>query len=231
MTRSRKLLEQWKRFDDEQRRDPVEGNFLTSPCTSESAVPSQSGSIDVTFKQEEPWDTSSSPKYSWQAVGEPDAPIWKLSGTRGTSALWEMSEAPLPHHRRVCNDVHPKQQSPFPDRLNLPYLDEEILSGYEKDVSFIRDVFIACVTADFETILELPLSTLERLTKNSAMHLPENMILLIKSTISTTTCPAAHLYRKAEHLQLEPRTPTWKRRLYRETNRREMTHNHLARGD
>ena len=56
--------------------------------------------------------------------------------------------------KRVCNYVHPKQHSPFPDRLKLPYPDEEILSGYEEDVSFIRDGFTAWVSADFETILE-----------------------------------------------------------------------------
>ena len=37
--------------------------------------------------------------------------------------------------------VHPKQLSPFPERLKLPCPDEEILSSYEEDVSFIRDGF------------------------------------------------------------------------------------------
>ena len=54
----------------------------------------------------------------------------------------------------MCNDIHPKQHGPFPDRLKLPYPDEEILSGYEKDVSVIRDGFTAWVKADFETVLE-----------------------------------------------------------------------------
>ena len=56
--------------------------------------------------------------------------------------------------KRVCNYVHPKQHSPFPDRLRLPYPDEEILSRYEEDVSFIRDGFTAWLEAEFETILE-----------------------------------------------------------------------------
>ena len=50
--------------------------------------------------------------------------------------------------------VHPKQSSPFTERLKLPYPDEEILSVYEEDVSFTRDGFTACVKEDFETILE-----------------------------------------------------------------------------
>ena len=30
--------------------------------------------------------------------------------------------------------LNPMQHGPFPERLRLPYPDEEILSGYEKDV-------------------------------------------------------------------------------------------------
>ena len=49
------------------------------------------------------------------------------------------------HHRllpkRRCNFIQSKQLSPFPERLNLPYPDGEILSGFEEDVSFIRDRF------------------------------------------------------------------------------------------
>ena len=88
---------------------------------------------------------------SWQAVGEPDAPPWKLSGTQGASAFWEKSEAPLPPQKHVGNFMNPKQLSPFPERLKLPCPDEEILSGYEEDVSFIRDGFTTWVKADFNT--------------------------------------------------------------------------------
>ena len=49
--------------------------------------------------------------------------------------------------------IHPKQLSPFPERLKLPYPDEEILSGFEEDVSFIQDGFTSWVKADFSTIL------------------------------------------------------------------------------
>ena len=60
----------------------------------------------------------------------------------------------LPPEKRACNYIHPKQHSPFPECLRLPYPDEEILSGYEEDVSFIRDGFTTWVKADFNTILE-----------------------------------------------------------------------------
>ena len=60
----------------------------------------------------------------------------------------------MPPSKSVCYYVHPKQHGPFPERLKLPYPDEEIFSGYEEDVSLTRDGFTACLKADFETILE-----------------------------------------------------------------------------
>ena len=35
----------------------------------------------------------------------------------------------MPHPKRQCNFIHQKQLSPFPDRLELPFPSEEILSG------------------------------------------------------------------------------------------------------
>ena len=66
----------------------------------------------------------------------------------------EKAEEPLPLLKRVCNYIHPKQHSPFPERLKLPNPDEEIFSGNEEDVSFIRDGFTTWEKADFNTILE-----------------------------------------------------------------------------
>ena len=131
----------------DQKRDRVEDSAQTIPCASDSSKPLKAESGDCALKYEQPLDTS------WQAVGEPGAPTWKLSGTQG-SAFWEKREAPLPPQKRVCNFIHPKQLSPFPERLKLPYPDEEILSGFEEDVSFIPDGFATWVKADFNTILE-----------------------------------------------------------------------------
>ena len=79
---------------------------------------------------------------SWQAVAQLDAPTWKLSGPQGTSIFWENSEAPLPHLKSICNFIHPEQFSPFPERLELPFPSEEILSGYEDVVSSGTDQLI-----------------------------------------------------------------------------------------
>ena len=133
---------------------PVEDATQSFLVAADSTKVRRSDNKDGTFKHEQPLDASSAPRSSWQAIGEPDAPTWKLSGTHDTPAFWENSEAPLPHPKRMCNFIHPKQPCPFPERWKLPYPEEEILSGYEEDVSFIRDGFTTWVKADFNTILE-----------------------------------------------------------------------------
>ena len=57
---------------------PVEDNVPTNSGTTESSKLLKPAVNDVTFKFEQTWDALSSPKSSWQAVGEPDAPTWKL---------------------------------------------------------------------------------------------------------------------------------------------------------
>ena len=98
MTHSEKLyLEEWRRVDDVRKCDPVEDNVRTHSGNTESAKLLKSGCKDVIFELEQPGDTPSSPKASWQAVENR-----KLSGTQGTSAFWEISGAPLlPRKTRV----------------------------------------------------------------------------------------------------------------------------------
>ena len=90
-------------------------------------------------------------------LGNPMRHLEALRNTQGTSAFWENSEAPLPLPKRRCNFIHPKQLSPFPERLELQYPDGEILSGYEEDVSFFRDRFTTLVKADPNDTSERPL--------------------------------------------------------------------------
>ena len=87
---------------------------------------------NCTVKHKQPEEAPSSPR----PTGQPDAPRWELLGPQGTASFWERTEAPLPHPERQCNFTHPKQLSPFPERLELPFPCEEILSGYEEVVSF-----------------------------------------------------------------------------------------------
>ena len=62
------------------------------------------------------------------------------------------SEAPSPHPRRGCKFIHP---SPFPERFwNCRFPKKRSYSGFEEDVSFIRDRFTTRVKADSNTTLE-----------------------------------------------------------------------------
>ena len=108
---------------------------------------------DCTTKHKRPEEALSAPRSSWQAGGEHDTPTWKLSGTQGTASFWERTEAPFPLPRPRCNFIHPKQLSPFPERLKLPFSSEDILSGYEDVVSSGTDQFTTWVKADPDVTL------------------------------------------------------------------------------
>ena len=79
---------------------------------------------------------------------QPDALPWEPIGPQGTASFWERTEAPLPPLRPRCNFIHPRQLSPFPERLKLPFSCEEILSGFEDIVSSGTDQFTAWVNTD-----------------------------------------------------------------------------------
>ena len=59
---------------------------------------------------------------------------------------------PLP--KCVRNFIHSEQISPFPERIELPFPDGEILSSYDEDVSIIRDRFAEWVKAEPNDTLE-----------------------------------------------------------------------------
>ena len=91
----------------------------------------------------------------------------------------------------------PQQHSLFPERPRLPYPDEEILSGYEEDVSFIRDGFTTWVKADFHTILERhAVDTGKALADFREPSARKHDISSQEYHSSTTACPTAPLYRK-----------------------------------
>ena len=77
----------------------------------------------------------------------PDAPACELLGPQGTASFWEETEA-LPLPKRRCNFIHPKQLSPFPERLELPFPSGEILSGYEDVVFSSQDRYTTWVKTD-----------------------------------------------------------------------------------
>ena len=69
--------------------------------------------------------------------------------------FWERIEAPLPplRPRPKCNVIHPRQLSPYPRRLELPFSNDEILCGYGDIVSSGTDHFAAWVKVSPHEVL------------------------------------------------------------------------------
>ena len=88
-----------------------------------------------------------------RSAEQPDALTWEPVGPQGTASFWEGPEAPLPPLRPRCNFIHPKQPSPFPERMELPFPSEEILSSFEHIVSSGTDQFTAWVKTNPDAIL------------------------------------------------------------------------------
>ena len=128
-----------------------------------------------TVKHEQPWDASSAPRSSWQAVGQPDAPTWKLV----TFCF---------HHSLVQFLLTQNWSLPFLNVWNCCIPKREILSGYEEDVPFYPRPFY-CV-GDGTTCGRCSKSP-RRILK----HLSEGTTYLLKSIASTTTCPTVYLYK------------------------------------
>ena len=83
-----------------------------------------------------------------------DAPSWKYTGTQQSVTSWGSQRAQPSLKTRPFHLIYPKQFGAFPRSIVLPYPYREILSGYEEDVSSMRDDFTAWVKSDHETILK-----------------------------------------------------------------------------
>ena len=80
---------------------------------------------------------------------------WEPTRPQVKAHFWERIEAPLPPlwRRPTCNFIHPRQLSPFPERLELPFSNDEILCGYEEIDSSGTDQFTAWVKMSEHEIL------------------------------------------------------------------------------
>ena len=84
---------------------------------------------------------------------QPDSLHWEPTRHQDKAYFWERIEAPLSPLRPKCNFIHPRQLSPFPERLELPFSSDEILSGYEDIVSSGTDQFTTSVKMDTHDVL------------------------------------------------------------------------------
>ena len=149
-------------------------------------------------------------------VEQPDALHWKPTWLQGTAYFWERNEAPLPPLRPRCNFIHPRQLSSLPERLELPFWSDEILSGYEDFVSSGTVQFTAWVnTGPHATLVHHMVDVqksyrrLSRGIRKEAWYTFSDKPLPQKY-IQSFACAEA-----AEYLQLESRAPTRKRRCLR----------------
>ena len=98
---------------------------------------------------------------------------------RVRASFWERTEAPLPPPRPRCNFIHPKQLSPFTERLKLPFPIDDILSGYEDIVSSGTDQLTTgenrpwCYlsTTHAWSMFKKPLQNFARPVKGDTIHL------------------------------------------------------------
>ena len=86
---------------------------------------------------------------------QPDSLPWEPTRSQDKGYFWERIEAPLPplRPRPKFNFIHPRQLSPFPERLELPFSSNEILCGYEDIVSSGTDHFAAWVNVSPHELL------------------------------------------------------------------------------
>ena len=64
-----------------------------------------------------------------------------MQGPMKALYLGDLWVAQPPSEARARHFIHLRQFGTFPKKLVVPYLYEELLSGYEEDVSSIRDGF------------------------------------------------------------------------------------------
>ena len=82
---------------------------------------------------------------------------WEPAKRQDTACFWERIEAPLPplRPRPECDFIHPQQLSSFPERLELPFSGDAVLSSNENLVPSGSDHFTMwCKMSPHEILVE-----------------------------------------------------------------------------
>ena len=153
-------------------------------------------------------------------VREHDTPTWKLSWNPGHGILLGKNGAttappsPLTPEPR-SNFIHTKQLSPFPERLKLPFSSEEILSGYEDAVSSGTDQFTTWVKTDPDVTLVRHVVGVQKAVAEFREASERRHDISSQAHRFDNNVPQSFACAKAtQHLQLESKTSTWKRRCF-----------------
>ena len=101
-----------------------------------------------------------------------DSLSWEPTRPQDKAYFWERIEAPLPplRPRPKCNFIHPRQLSPFPERLELTCSNDEILCGYEDIVSSGTDHITAWVKMSLHEVLVQHMVDIYKLQQIFAKH-------------------------------------------------------------
>ena len=116
-----------------------------------------------------------------------DSLPWEPTRPQDKTCFWERIEAPLPllRPRPKYNCIHPRQLSPFPERLELPFSNDEILCGCEDIVSSGSDHFTAWVKVSPHEVLVQHMVDIRRATADFAKHQKGDLLQLLIQTVST----------------------------------------------
>ena len=138
---------------------------------------------------------------------------WEPTRPQDKSFVWERIEAPLPPSRPwpECNLIHPRQLCPFPERLELPFSDDEILSACEDSVYSGTDHFTAWVKMSHHEISVQHVADIHKTTAEFREGSERNPAISSHEQCQQTFCYPFGCAEETQHVQLEPWTPTVKK--------------------
>ena len=131
--------------------------------------------------------------------------------------------------RPRCNFIHPRQLSPLPERLELPFSSDEILSCYEDIVSLGSDHYTACVkVSPHEVLVQHMVDIQKSYRRFSRGFRKEACYIFSNKQCRQTFCYPINCADATQHLQLEPWATTRKGRCLRKTDCRQVACHYLA---
>ena len=159
--------------------------------------------------------------------------LWEPAKPHDKECFLERIDAPLPplRPRPKCDFIHPQQLSPFPERLELPFSSDDILSGYEELDSSGNDLFTSWARLGEHEILVEHMVDIEKATAefreaSERKHATSSHLKSSRKRFATRSI----VQRRLRILHLESWTPSGERRGLRTTNCPKVARNYLAGG-
>ena len=149
---------------------------------------------------------------------------WESAKLHDEACCWERIEAPLPPLRSLqkCDFIPPRQLSPFPERLVLPFSNEVILSSYQEPDSSGNYLFTPWSKVSEREILVEHMMDIEKAIAQFREAYETRDTTSSHLKFQKTVCDPIDCAHEIQHLQLELWTPSGKRRCLRTTNCRKV---------